>query len=310
MSNRQDIGIAHLTLLSVAPPDLVAVASQAGYDTVGIRVGTVTPTEERWPMEVGSALFAETVTVLEDTGVRVNDVEIVRLSPDFDVADHIRTFESGQALGARFLNVLADDPDLIRVHDNFAALDTAASRYGLRPILEPMVFMSVSDFDDAVAVVKGTGGGVMVDPLHLRRFGGSVAEIAGIDPALLPYCQICDAPAELPASLHRPASLPRGQSPDVDNLQLESRAVRLLPGEGELPLAEIFAAMPPDIPISLEAPNIALLEQLGAVDFCRRARGAIARVLDEAAAIRSAGDEQAYDGAAQPGRAGHGREAQ
>jgi sugar phosphate isomerase/epimerase len=141
-----------------------------------------------------------------------------------------------------------------------------------------MVYMRVRDFRDAVYVAQGSGGGVMVDPLHLRRFGGTVDDIRAIDRELLLYYQICDAPLEPPTGLPRPP-LPRGQSGDIDDLQFEARAVRLLPGEGELPLGDIVAVMPPGIPVSVEAPNLALRAQIGDLEFLRRAREGVARVL-------------------------------
>jgi sugar phosphate isomerase/epimerase len=66
---------------------------------------------------------------------------------------------------------------------------------------------------------------------------------------------------------------------DVGDARHESRAARLLPGEGELPLEEIVAAMPADIPVSVEAPNHALREEIGALEFARRARAGVARLL-------------------------------
>ena len=79
-----DVGIGHLTMLDVAPPDLVTLAHDAGFDAVGIRAATIGPTEQVWPMAVGSPMLAETRRRLDDTGLRVLDVEIVRLTPATD----------------------------------------------------------------------------------------------------------------------------------------------------------------------------------------------------------------------------------
>jgi hypothetical protein len=53
-------------------------------------------------------------------------------------------------------------------------------------------------------------------------------------------------------------------------LQVEARALRQVPGEGELPLAELLAAVPRGTPISVEVPNAALQAQLGPVEFAAR----------------------------------------
>ena len=54
--------------------------------------------------------------------------------------------------------------------------------------------------------------------------------------------------------------------------------MRLLPGEGELPLKEIIAVLPADVPVSVEAPNLPLWQQMGDHEFCRRDRRAATSV--------------------------------
>jgi sugar phosphate isomerase/epimerase len=274
------VGIGHLTMLDVAPPEWVTLAAETGFDAVGIRAVAIGPTEEPWPMTAGSPMLGETRRRLDDTGVRVLDVELVRLAPESDPASYDGLFDTGARLGASFVNVMADDPELNRIRDNFAALAERARPYGLRPVIEPMAYMRVRSLTDAVFVARGTGGGVTIDPLHLRRFGATLEEVRAVDRDLLLYYQLCDAPLEGPSGLPRPANLPRGQSVEgVGDAQIEARAVRLLPGEGELPLEEIVAAMPDDIPVSVETPNLALRDELGAREFLRRARAAVENLL-------------------------------
>jgi len=171
--------------------------------------------------------------------------------------------------------VIADDPDHSRARDTFGELAAQARPYGLRPVVEAMVYSQVRSIAEAIAVVDGSGGGVTVDPLHLFRFGGSVEQLRAIDRRMLLYFQICDAPLEPPHGLRRPSRLPRGQSLDIDDRALEARAARLLPGDGELPLADVVRAMPDDIPVSIEAPNQVLLEEIGPQEFARRARRSV-----------------------------------
>jgi sugar phosphate isomerase/epimerase len=280
MSAAPMVGIGHLTMLDVAPPDWVSLAAETGFDAVGIRVAAVGPTEEPWPMTAGSTMLAETRRRLDDTGVRVLDVELIRLAPESDPDGYESLFDAGARLGAQFVNVMADDPDLDRIRDNFAEIADRARSYDLRPVIEPMAYMRVSSLADAIFVAHGSGGGVTVDPLHLRRVGATLDQIRAIDRELLLYYQLCDAPLEGPTGLPRPASLPRGQSVDgVSDAQLEARALRLMPGEGELALEDIVAAMPDDIPVSVEAPNLQLTAELGRVEFMRRAREAVDNIL-------------------------------
>jgi hypothetical protein len=99
------VGIGHLIMLDTAPPDWVSLAHDAGFDAVGIRVAAIGPTEEEWPMRVGSPMLAETLRRMDDTGVRVLDAELVRIAPQTAVARYGPLFETAAALGASFINV-------------------------------------------------------------------------------------------------------------------------------------------------------------------------------------------------------------
>jgi hypothetical protein len=55
-------------------------------------------------------MFRETIARLDDRGLEVADVEIIRLTPNTRPADAIPLLEIGAGLGARFLNVFGDDP--------------------------------------------------------------------------------------------------------------------------------------------------------------------------------------------------------
>jgi sugar phosphate isomerase/epimerase len=274
------VGVGHLTMLDIAPPQWVSLVAEAGFDAVGIRASIAGADEEPWPLWVGSPMFDETAARLQDTGLRVLDVEIIRLTPQTRPAPYLPLFETGAALGASFVNVIAFDPDLDRAADTFAALAEVAQTYGLRVAVEPMSYTPLCTVDDALRVISGSSGGFIVDPLHLARAGVPPDRLATVDPSALTYYQLCDAPARPPTGLVRPPRLPRGQSVDgITDAQLEARAARLLPGDGELPLREILAVLPPGRALSVEAPNLALLGQLGPAGFLRRARASVAALL-------------------------------
>ena len=278
------VGMGHLTMLDTTPPDWVSLAHDAGFDAVGIRAAAIGPTEQEWPMRAGSAMFTETLRRMADTGVRVLDAELVRIAPQTVVASYQPLLETAAALGASFINVMGDDPDPSRARDTFAALVESARPYGLRPAIEAIPYMQVKTLSDAAMLVGESGGGIIIDPLHLQRGGGTPGDVRSLDPQLIAYCQLCDAPLAAPHDLPRPRELPRGQSVEgITDLALEARAARLLPGDGQLPLAEIIAALPAGLAFSVETPNVALLETLGPVEFARRARQSVARLLAVAA---------------------------
>ena len=280
MAGRRPVGLGHLTMLDTAPPDFVSLAAQAGFQAVGLRAAVASPAEDPWPMAVGSPMMRETLRRMADTGVRVADVEIIRLSPQTRAADLRGLFESGAELGAKFVNIIDFDPDHGRAADTLAAIVAEAAPFGLRPCVEQMAYSALTSLADAVKVVDGSGAGIIIDPLHLHRCGDSPQRLHELDTELLGFFQLCDAMRAPPFGLLRPQRLPRGQPADVDDAQLESRVARMLPGDGELPLADIVAAMPRELPVAVEAPNLQLCGRLGPPEFLRRAREAAARLLD------------------------------
>ena len=243
------IGIAHLTLLALSPPELVNVAAEAGYDFVGVRVKAVTAGEHQYPMAPGSPMSRETLLRLSDTGLTVRDVEFLQLRPDTGPDDWMPALDAGAALGASTFSVVGVDPDRARLTATLARLTA-----------------------DAAAIARAAGAAVLLDALHIQRGGSSIDDVRALEPSLVPCLQICDGPLATPESLELPAQLPLGMTADGSVLQVEARALREVPGEGEFPLAELLAAVPSDTPISVEVPNATLTARLSPVEFAARNR--------------------------------------
>jgi sugar phosphate isomerase/epimerase len=261
------LGIAHLTLLRLSPPEMVATAAAAGYDFVGVRVTAVTAGEHQYPMEPGSPMSRETVARLRDTGLQVRDIEFLTLGPDTGPDDWRPALEAGAALGARTVSAVGVDPDRGRLTDTLARLTADAAEHGIRPTLEPISYQPVSRVADAAAIARAAGAAVLLDALHIQRGGSSMDEVRALEPDLVPCLQLCDGPLAVPASLPLPAELPLGMTADGSVLQVEARVQRQVVGDGEFPLAELLAAVPPATPISVEVPHAALQARLSAREF-------------------------------------------
>ena len=273
-SNPPILSLAHLTMLDVAPPDLVHIAAEAGFDAVGIRVQAAHPQEEPWPMLGDSQLLRDTDKSLRDDGVSVLDVEVIRLRPDTKGAEHAAILDAGARLGARFLIVASDDPDVSRAGDNFAAICDLASPLGILPVIEPMVYTQARTLDAAFTIAArnaGHPGGVLIDALHLHRLGARPQDLRDVAGRWLPYVQICDTNRILPSSFDVPARFPRNQSTQAEPVALEARAFRLLPGEGDLPLVDLLKLLPDNVPVSVEAPCFSLQQSLTPRELARRA---------------------------------------
>ena len=245
MTAATPLSVSPLTMFDAAAPDQVSAAAEAGFGAVGLRVWS-DPDEPSQPLLADTPLRRETKRRLEATGLAVLDVELIRLRPGAPPDEALRILDAGAYFGASFVLVVGADPDEGRLVDRYAAVCEAAAERGLRACLEFMAFTEVRSVAAAVRVVEAAGhpaGAVLVDPLHLRRCGGSPDDVAALAPERLPYAQLCDAPLE-PADPAQPMA--------------EARTGRLLPGDGELPLRELLAVLPAETALSVETPVAAL----------------------------------------------------
>ncbi|MDO9709937.1 sugar phosphate isomerase/epimerase family protein [Paracraurococcus lichenis] len=262
------LSLAHLTVLDLPPPAVVRVAAAAGCRGAGLRLIPVAPGAAGYPLQDDPALLRETLAVMAGTGVAVTDLEIVMLRPETRIADFLPFFEAGARLGARHVLVAGYDPDEARLTARFAAFCEAAALFGLTGDLEFMPWTHVPDLPAAIRVVRGAAqpnGGILVDALHFDRSRSRVEDLAAVPRDWLHYWQLCDAPAERPAT--------------TEGLLHGARAERLFPGEGGLDLPPLVRAMPPEIPVSLEIPMLDLARTVGPEERVRRAVAAARRVM-------------------------------
>jgi sugar phosphate isomerase/epimerase len=237
------LSLAALTVLELAPPEHVHCAADAGFTLVGLRLVPATPDEPQRDTVGDTPLVRATRRALDERGVRVLDVEILRLRPDTDIAGFQAVLDTAAALGARYLLVAGHDADETRLADRFAALCERAAPLGLAACIEPMPWLEVREVRQAARIVERSGArnaGVLVDPIHFDRAGSTPADLADIPPLRLPYLQFCDAPRERPTTR--------------EELLRQARAARLPPGEGGLDLRGLLAAAPAGVPLSLEVP--------------------------------------------------------
>ena len=91
---KHDYSLAHLTVLSLSPPEVVDVAARAGYRYVGLRLTRVTPEEVLYDLAHDRALMKATKARLADTGIDVHDVELFRMDPSLDAQGFIPVLEA------------------------------------------------------------------------------------------------------------------------------------------------------------------------------------------------------------------------
>jgi sugar phosphate isomerase/epimerase len=254
----RSLSIAHLTFLHLTPPELIKLAGASGFDAVGLRLIAVTDTTPGYALMDDPNMMRDTLAAMRDTGVMVNDIEFVRLTPNFDAGTFEPFLEAGAKLGARHIVTAPYDPDHGRLTDNLGAFSDLAAGYNMTPVLEFFPWTSVPNLSSALDIVKNTGRnrvGVLLDTLHFNRSDSTLQQIANADPARFPFVHVCDADVQ--------------PSYTEDDLLHTARAARLMPGDGDIPLRDILSHLPNDVPIGLEVPLLRDTEKISDIEIAR-----------------------------------------
>lgn len=271
------VGLAQLSLLNTAPPDLVGIAAQAGFDFIGVRVRPVTATERPYNLQPGSPMLKETLARMQDTGVTVRDIEFLLLDGSDQRDAWLRMMEAGQALGACSLTVAGADPDNARLLNTLTRMTEDGRNFGITPTLEAISYQPVASIAQAAKIASEAGCQIVVDTLHFNRFigaggAGQWAELHA-HAALVPLLQLCDGPTGRPASR--------------EALVLESRSEREVPGEGGFELAKVAAFLPDGLPVSAETPSDRRVAELGELGWAQRLKAGLDAVLADAHTLRN-----------------------
>lgn len=256
MSHR--LSAAHLSAITLPPPDFIHAAADAGFSGVGLRLLRVTGDSPGYPLMADPAALRATRAAMRATGLAVRDIEFVRITPQIDIAGLAPMLDAGADLGARHLIAAPYDDDLSRLADGLGDLSALAASRQIGVVLEFFPWTVVPDLATCWRVVQQAGPeiGILVDSLHFDRSDPDHALLASIPSARLPFAHLCDAPR-----------LPVYGSQDLLHT---ARAERLPPGQGEIELDRFIEALPKDIDLSLEVPMTQMLTERGGAAVLRR----------------------------------------
>ena len=263
--------LAYLTANASTVPEAVQIAADLGYGFVGLRLQPNGPGAPHQAFIQDAAVQRETLARMADTGVQVFDLEIIRIGEQFDPVVHRPLLEAGAALKARAVLVAADDSNESRLAQHFAQLCELMQPYGLTADLEFMPWTAVKDAQAALRVINLAGhprnAGILVDAIHFGRSHTTLADIAAIPYDLLHYAQMCDATA--------------GVHFTTEELIHTARQERLLPGEGTIDVKGLFAALPADLPVSVEIPDLVRSAEIGDKAWASKALEATKKILGD-----------------------------
>ena len=267
------LGIGFLSVFGLPPVELVNLAADLGchYISTVVQGQPLVPLDFP-PYSLRDAALRKTLqAAMNQRGVTISLGDGFLVLPDAEMDSFSTDLDVLAELGVPWINAVSLDPDLHRTFDQFAALTELAAQRNIRTAVEPVPGLTVGDLPTALAALKHVGRNdfrLLIDTMHLMRSGATPADLAAIDPDLIGYAQLNDTTL----------------APRLDNYMEEAMFERMVPGEGELPLHEILALLPPDIVIEIEVPRRALaMDGVTPMDRLRPCVEAAQRLLAELA---------------------------
>ena len=256
-NSQRQYSLSFLTVADVSPVEAVKIAAECGYAQVGLRLLPAAPNEAEYPILTDKNLIKETQAALADSGVKVADVEIIRLSPDFDGSQYLQFLEVAQQLGAKHILIAGNDSEQNRLIENYASFCELSKKYNLTCDLEFMPWTAVKNLAQAQAIVEQSGqsnAAILIDSLHFDRSDSTIEQVKALSASQMNYVQLCDGLAKY--------------DPSDEGLIQIARNNRLVPGQGDIDLLGLIAALPENITLAAEVPNL----QLAKLPALERAR--------------------------------------
>ena len=238
------LGIEQLSVFGLPPVDFINMAADLGCGCISTGLTGFAYNPHGYPAfslrdDVG--LRREMQAAMRDRGVAISLGEGCIIRPHSDIRAAAGDMDIMRELGVERLNTVSMDPDLGRSLDQLAIFAEMAAERGMLATIELCPALTINTLEAAVAAVRHVGRpdfSLLLDTMHLGRSGATAAEIAALEPALIGYVQLCDAP----------------RVPGEPNYLREATFERMVPGEGDMPLRAYLDVLPPGLTISLEVP--------------------------------------------------------
>jgi sugar phosphate isomerase/epimerase len=269
------LGIGLLSVFGLPLVEFVDLAADLGcrHISTGVRGLPLAPLGyEPYSLIDDAALRKNLRAAMNHRGVTISLGDGFLVLPDADMGAFAGDLDVLAELGVPHINVVSLDPDLRRTFDQFGALTELAAQRNIQTNVEPVPGLTVGDLPTALAAREHVGRNdfrLLIDPMHVVRSGSTAADIAAVAPDFIGYAQLNDTTVQ-----------PR---PDISsNYMEEAMYERMVPGEGELPLHDIFSALPDDLVIEIEVPRRSLaLAGVSPIDRMRPCVEAARRLLAE-----------------------------
>ena len=245
------LGIEMLSVFGMPPVDYVQLVADLGcrYITTGLD-GFVLKQLGYQPFSLRDdpALRRELLAAMDDRGVSLSLGEGLLIAPGVDVRSYAADLDVMAELRIPRINTVSLEPDRARTFDELAVLTELAAERGIVTSVEPVPGLAVADLPTAMAAVEYVGREeitLLIDTMHVARSGATPDDLRSLPAEKIGYVQLCDVPL---------------RSTKEHHYAEEAMFHRMAPGEGELPLADMLAALPGDCVVGLEVPMLSRAE--------------------------------------------------
>ena len=268
---RKQYSLAYLTVYGCAPPEMTYIAARTGFDFVSLRLIPIGVAGEKSYLPEDREMIRKTKAALNETGIKVLDLEVARILDDVDPRSYLPAMEAAAELGAKHVISsawTADSTDRNFIIDRYAEICDLAKPLGLTVNLEFPTFSRLANLEDAADIVRSANrpnGGLFIDTLYFHYSGTGLDELEALPREWFNFMHICDASKEIPTSQEAMIHVARDE--------------RLYLGEGCIDFSAILNRLPP-MPYSIELPNIKQLKKLGYEGHARRCLETARQCLD------------------------------
>lgn len=267
---KHKFSLAYLTVPGLTPPELTRVASEAGYDYVSHRLVHLNVPGEPDIDPLSPRIIRETKQALADTGMKVFDIELVRIMRSIDPESYLPAFEAGAELGASqvicsaWTDVRNDRGFIV---DQFGKICDLAASFGLSVNLEFPAFSRLSSLEECLEILEladRPNQGVLVDTLYMHFNRMSLLALERVPTEWIHFMHLNDANII---------------SYTKDEMIHIARDERLYLGEGAIDFSAVNYLFP-DLPMSIELPHEQRMRELGPLQHARNCLEAAQKVLN------------------------------
>ncbi len=239
------LGIEMLSVFGMPPIEYVHLTADLGCHYVTTGVVGFAPVKalnyQPFSLRDDTRLRRNLLAVMDDRGVSISLGEGLLIAPGVEVRSYAADLDVMAELRIPRINTVSLEPDRARAFDELATLTALAAERGIATCIEPVVGLSIADLPSATAAVDYVNRdelSLLIDTMHVARFGASADDLRSIPAERIGYIQLSDT------------TLQKRMKHYAEEAMFE----RMAPGDGELPLLDMLRALPQDRVVGLEIP--------------------------------------------------------